>query len=244
MWVSTRVVAIAPEREVAMLTKLLLAVAILALIVSPALAETTASKDGTPAKLIAAPPGDPSTIRYDFQYNTGGAIDFVPTTGGSHDGWGEWFITTAYNGTGMDLVLVEFGFPCCGPPTEAYGWVVWTEMLGYVAPGGNAYSAEYYGSFTPVDSNPTTFPPTTYTYIDVSAEGIVIADGTYFCFGYDNTGNGGQTTFNGVMTWAWYEGWWDPDEGWGRTAILQVKANYFGTPVEESTWGAIKSFFR
>jgi hypothetical protein len=117
-------------------------------------------------------------------------------------------------------------------------------MGGYVSPGGNAYSAEYYGSFTPVDSNPTTFPPTTYTYIDVSTESIVIADGTYFCFGYDNTGNGGQTTFNGVMTWAWYGGWWDPDEGWGRTAILQVKANYFGTPVEESTWGAIKSFFR
>jgi len=244
MWVSTRVVAAAPEREVSMLTKLMLAVAILALIVSPVLAETTACKDGTPAKLIAAPPTEPSTIRYDFAYNTGGALDFVPTTGGSYDGWGEWFITTVYNNTGQDLVLVEFGFPCCGPPTEPYGWLVWTDMGGYVPPGGNAYSAEYYGSFTPVDSNPSTFPPTTYTYIDVSLENIIIADGTYFCFGYDNTGNGGQTTFNGVDTWAWWYAAWDPDQDWGRTAIHQVKANYFGTPVEDSTWGAIKSLFK
>ena len=226
-----------------MLTKLLLAVAILALIVSPALGETSASKDGSWVKPRPVAPGESSTIRYDFQYNTGGVLDFVPTTGGSSDGWGEWFITTAYNGTGMDLILVEFGFPCCGPPTEAYGWVVWTGMGGYVSPGGNVYSAEYFGSFVPVDPDPTTFPPTTYTYIDVSAEGIVIPDGTYFCFGYDNTGTGGQTTFNGVDTWAWYDGLWDPDQSWSRTAILQVKANYFGTPVSRSSWGAIKSLF-
>jgi hypothetical protein len=226
-----------------MLTKLLLAVAILALIVSPTLAETSANKDGSFTKPRPVAPTEPSTIRYDFQYNTGGILDFVPDTGGSSDGWGEWFITTVYNDSGMDLILVEFGFPCCGPPTEAYGWVVWTDMGGYVAPGGNAYSAEHYGSFTPVDPDPSTFPPTTYTYVDVSAKGIIIPDGTYFCFGYDNTGTGGQTVFNGVNTWAWYEGWWDPDESWGRTAILQVKANYSGTPVTESTWGALKSLF-
>ena len=226
-----------------MLAKLILAVAILALIVSPALAETSASKDGTPVKLRLAPPSEPSGIRYDFAYNTGGALDFVPTTGGSSDGWGEWFITTVYNNTGQDLILVEFGFPCCGPPTETYGWIVWTGMGGYVPPGGNAYSAEYYGPFTPLDPDPTTFPPTTYTYVDVSLENVIIAADTYFCFGYDNTGTGGQITFNGVDTWAWWEGGWDPDQSWGRTAILQVKANYHGTPVNETTWGAIKSLF-
>ncbi len=226
-----------------MLTKLLLAVAILALIVSPTLAETSANKDGSFTKPRPVAPGESSTIRYDFQYNTGGVLDFTPTTGGSSTGWGEWFITTVCNDSGMDLILVEFGFPCCGPPTEAYGWVVWTDMGGYVAPGGNAYSAEHYGSFTPVDPDPSTFPPTTYTYVDVSAKGIIIPDGAYFCFGYDNTGIGGQTAFNGVDTWAWYSAWWDPDQDYGRTAILQVKANYSGTPVTESTWGALKSLF-
>jgi hypothetical protein len=189
------------------------------------------------------PLSEPSSIRFDFGYNTGGPLDFVPDSGGSYDGWGEWFITTVYNGTGNDLILVELGFPCAGPATGTYGWVVWTNMGGYVSPGGDATSAEHYGSFVPLDPDPNTWPPTTYTYVDVSAEGIIIPDGTYFCFGYDNTGMGGQTGFNGVLTWAWYEAWWDPDESWGRTAILQVKANYFGTPVAESTWGAIKSMF-
>jgi len=226
-----------------MLTKLLLTVMIVALVVSPAFAETSANKDGTFTKPRPGSPNEPSGARYDFAYNTGGALDFVPTTGGSFDGWGEWFITTVFNDSGMDLILTEFGFPCGGPPTGSHGWVVWTGAAGYVAPAGDAFTAEYFGAFTPFDPDPTTFPPTTYTYVDVSAENIVIASDTYFTFGYDNTGTGGQTDFNGVDTWAWYFGMWDPDQSWGRTAILQVKANYFGTPVQDSSWGAIKSMF-
>ena len=202
------------------------------------------SKTGSSIEVKKGPGSEPSGIRYDWWYNTGGVLDFVPDLGGSYDGWGEWFITTAYNDSGDDLVLVELGFPCAGPPTETYGWIVWLDMGGYVPPGGNAYTAEYYGSFTPVDPDPATWPPTTYTYVDVSSEMIVVPTGTYFCFGYDNTGMGGQTSYNGVQTWAWYGGYWDPDMSWGRTAILQVKANFYGTSVDESTWGAIKGLFR
>jgi len=226
------------------MSKLLIAVVVLALVVSPALAEMTACKDGTPAKWRPAPPNEPSGVRYDYAYNTGGTLDFVPDLGGSADGWGEWFITTVLNDTGNDLILLEFGFPCGGPATGAYGWVVWTDMGGLIPPGGGATTADYFGAFTPFDPDPTVFPPTTYTYVDVSAEYIIIPDGTYFCFGFDNTGHGGQTYFNGVDTWAWYEGFWDPDQDWGRTAILQVKANYYGTPVEETTWCAIKGLYR
>ncbi len=95
-----------------MLTKLLLAVAILALIVSPALGETSASKDGSWVKPRPVAPGESSTIRYDFQYNTGGVLDFVPTTGGSSDGWGEWFIVTVYNDTGMNRTHSNY-LGCC-----------------------------------------------------------------------------------------------------------------------------------
>lgn len=223
--------------------KFLVLAAVLTLALAPAFADT-ASKDGSPA---IENPGDinfPSPTRTDYEYNTGGTIDFVPTTGGSHDGWGEWFIGTVFNDTGQDVTLVEFGFPCCGPPTEEYGWLVWTNVGGFVPPAGDAYTAEYHGSYTPVDPNPDTFPPTVYTHIDVSGAGIVFAAGTYLCFGYDNTGNGGQTDFNGVDTWAWYTGMWDPDQSWGRTAILQIKGDFGATPVDDTTWGAVKALFR
>ncbi len=202
------------------------------------------SKIDEPFKWTPGHPNTPSGVRADFEYNTGGVIDFVPDTGGSSDGWGEWFIVTVYNDTGMQLHLKEFGFPCCGPTTGAYGWVLWSDVGGMNAPAGNAMTAEYYGAFTPLDPDPETFPPTTYTYIDVSGRALVIQPGAYFCFGYDNVGNGGQTTFNGVDTYAWYNSTWDPDQGWGRTAILQVKADYIMTPVADSSWGHIKSLYR
>jgi hypothetical protein len=225
---------------------LLVILALTALVASPAFA-FTASKDNTPIELNPGPPSVPSTLRSDFEYNTCGTMDCVPTTGGSHDGWGEWFIVTLQNTTGQDLWVKEFGFPCCGPATGDCGWIVWTNTGGDHAPySGDGCTAEYMGVFTPVDPNPETFPPTTYTYIDVTAERICIPAGNYWTFGYDVTGNGGQVSYNGVQTYAWYSGAWDPDPGWGRTAVLQVKADYGcnGVPANKTLWGAIKSLFR
>jgi hypothetical protein len=220
--------------------------ALAAIVVTPAFA-FTASKDGTPVQLEPGTIAPPSPVRSDFEYSTCGTIDCIATTGGSGTGWGEWFIVTIQNSTGNDLWLKEFGFPCCGPATGACGWVVWTNTGGDHAPfTGDGCTAEFMGAFTPVDPNPSTFPPTTYTYLDVSAEGICIPAGNWWTFGYDVTGNGGQVSYNGVNTYAWYGGVWDPDAGWGRTAILQVKAD-FGcgvTPATETLWGAIKSLYR
>ena len=63
-------------------------------------------------------------------------------------------ITTVYNDTGSDLTLTELGFPCAGPMTEDYGWLVWLGLGGLVAPTGDAYTADYFGQFTPVDPGP------------------------------------------------------------------------------------------
>jgi hypothetical protein len=217
-------------------------VAILALAAAAAVAGT-ANKTGSTQEIVKGTPGEPSSWRADFEYNTGGAIDFVPDLGGSFDGWAEWFVTAVYNNTGQALKLVELGFPCAGPPTGAYGWLVWTDVGGLVPPPGAASTADYFGAFTPVDPNPATFPPITYTYVDISSEDIEIPADTYFVIGYDNTGMGGMTTFNGVATWGWYGGIWDPDADYGRTAILQVKANYVYSPVENASWGDIKALF-
>ncbi|MCD4707550.1 MAG: hypothetical protein K8S62_07405 [Candidatus Sabulitectum sp.] len=178
----------------------------------------------------------------DFEYNTGGAMGTVPTHGGSASGWGEWFVVSVLNDSGHDLILTEFGFPCCGPPTGTYGWLVWVNVGGLNPPAGEASTADFYGTFSPVDSNPSTLPPVTYTYIDLSSENIVIADGNYFCFGYDVTGNGGQILYNGVETWSWYNSEWDSDSSWGRTDIFEVSADY-DTALERNSWASIKTSF-
>jgi len=174
----------------------------------------------------------------DLAFNTGGELGFVPDLFGSSSGWGQWFVTTVYNDTGNDLQLTEFGFPCCGPATGAYGWVVWTDIGSISAPVEGPTSCNYYGDFTPVE--PEGGDPSVYTYLDISAESIIIPDGAYFCFGYQNTQYGGQTTKNGIETWAWDDGDWYSDSQYNRTAVLQVKGIDSGS-LSASTWGAIKS---
>ncbi len=226
-----------------MFKTVLVSLAIVLLTVPAALADSD-SKDGKPLDLNPPPGLGRSSVRADFEYNTGGSIDFAPTTGGSTTGWGEWFVTTVHNNMGTNMTLVELGFPCSGPATGAHGWMVWVGLEDLVSPSGGPETARYYGSFTPVDSDAASMPPTTYTYINLSAQAIDIPARGYFSIGYHNTGRGGQTAFNGVDSWAWYGGAWDPDQGWARTAIIQVKANLGGaTPVQPRTWGNIKQIY-
>ncbi|MCD4848985.1 MAG: hypothetical protein K8R76_12440 [Candidatus Aegiribacteria sp.] len=181
-----------------------------------------------------------SVLGEDFEYNTGGVIGYVADLSGSSAGWGEWFITSFYNDTGHDLVLIEFGFPCCGTVTGDFGWVVWVNMPDTGPPADIPESCDYHGPFTPVEGPGG--DPSVYTYINVSGESIVILDQTQFVFGYQNTDLGGQTPFTGTVTWSWHEGVWASDENHYRTAVLQVKAN-FNDALDQTTWGAIKNTF-
>jgi len=180
----------------------------------------------------------------DYEYNTGGSMEFVSDMQGSSTGWGEWFAVTLLNDTGHDLVITEFGFPCCGDATDTLGWIVYTNVGGANPPAGDPSTCDFNGPFTPVE--PAGGDPSVYTYVDVTADNVLIPSGNYWCFGYDNTDLGGQTAFNGVETWSWYDtgsGFvWDTDSSWGRTGILQVKANY-AAALESATWGSIKSTF-
>jgi hypothetical protein len=226
-----------------MVKRLLLLVAALALVAAPAFAVDYAGKNSTqPMQRHSGPANVPSHVRAFFEYNTGGTIDFVPDLGGSATGWAEWSIAFVTNSTGQDLLLTELSWPSGGPPSGAYGWLVWLNQSTLPGP---AQTAQYYGPYTPNDPNPTTFPPTTYTYIDVTASNMVWLDGTTLCWGFDNTGMQGMTSFNGVDTWGWYGGIWDGDQAYGRTAILQIKADINGpVPTEPTNWGLIKSLYK
>ncbi len=223
--------------------KLLVLAAILA-IAAPSAFGLIGSKDGSQATLVPGAPNAPSETRADWEYNTTGMMDGAATSGGSATGWGEFFICTVQNTAGAEIFPIELGWPLCGAETEAYGWLVWVgDMGGPVCPMGDAYTADFFGPFTPVDPAPGTFPPTVYTYVDVS--GFSIDAGAWFTFGYDNTGTGGHIDYNGVECWAWYGGAWDPEVNYARTQVHQIKANFEGggTATETTTWGGIKALF-
>ncbi|MBN2170692.1 MAG: hypothetical protein JW819_05140 [Candidatus Krumholzibacteriota bacterium] len=223
-----------------MLRKLLIAAAILALAL-PALA-ATASKDGTPID-VTATGVQGFSVREDFEYNTGGAIDIVCTTSGSEDGWAWYILHVLTNTTGFDLAVTELAFPCNlgdGGVTMPVEWVIYA---GSALPGDPYTTAwTYSGDFDPVDTSGT-FPATVYTYIDVSAAGIVIPNGASVVWGYENPGLCGQVSYNGVETFGWYSGMWESDVSWGRTAVMQVKANYVGTPTQDASISAVKALY-
>jgi len=177
----------------------------------------------------------------DFEYNSGGTMGITPDKRGSNTGWGEWFVVAILNDSGHNIVLSQLGFPCSGPETGDYGWLVWTNVGGLNAPSGDVTTSDFHGSFTPVISDPAA-DPYTYTYIDVSSEGIVIASGNYFCIGFDNTGLGGQVAFNGTDTWSWYNNAWDSDQAWSRTDVMEVTAEYENA-LSRNSWGSIKASF-
>ena len=200
-------------------------------------ADGVVGKDGSTLPVIDKPQDNASRVPADVEYNTTGTIDGAATTGGSATGWASHFITAWTNGTGLDVELVEFGWPCGGPgPVD---WMVWMGAGLPGAPGTQTFT----GQWTPASADATTNPPPIYSYIDVSAANIVVPAGMTIFFGYENPGIGGQITDNGVDTWGWYEGAWDPDGPWGRTDVLQLKANYVGVAAEPSTLSEIKALF-
>lgn len=222
-----------------MMKSFMLLLGILALIAAPVLAaEGIVGKKGETAPVIENPSQPQgSGMRADVEWSTTGAMDTPASLGGSASGWGYYFITSWLNTTGQDVTLVEFGWPCGGPgPVD---WVVWITAGMPGAPGTQTFG----GLWTPVDPDGVSYPPDTYTYIDVSASAITIPAGQKFYFGYENPGIGGQISYNGVETWAWYENAWDSDVSWGRTAVLQFKGNFGGVPAEQTTFTHVKQLF-
>lgn len=166
-----------------------------------------------------------SAVRAVWEWNSAGSIDAAATTGGSSDGWGTHFLATTVNDSGDDMRLVELGWPCAGVIPGA--WLVW---VGGSMPADYS-NPDYTGSFTAVDTDDTQLPPPTYTYVDVTAANVVVPRGETVWLAYVNPGVGGQIDFNGVDTWGWYGGAWDPDQTWGRTAVMQLK----GDPMDQPT---------
>lgn len=179
-----------------------------------------------------------SSVRAVVEYNTAGAIDTPATQGGDREGWGTEFITRWDNNTGQDIVLEEFGWPCGGWWSNF--WYVWiTSELPE-----DPYTLQFYGSFVAASEDDLEYPPSLYTYIDVSEEGILIPAGASMYFGYGNPGMAGQVLGSSAATYSWYEEMWDNDNAYNRTTILQFKGNPYVVPVDAVSFGSVKALFR
>ncbi len=165
-----------------------------------------------------------SPVQAAWEWSSGGSIDVVPTTGGTWDGWGEYFVVQVSNTTGSDQQVIEVGFPCAG--TIGSEWMIWLDSTMPASFVGGDFS----GTFTATDTDDTVFPPVNYTYVDVSGDGVVIPAGQTFWFGYKNPGNSGQVDYNNIDSYGWYNGAWDADGPWGRTTVMQFKANPVAQP--------------
>ncbi len=186
--------------------------------------------------------GTTSSQRGDFEFNTTGYMDCEPTMAGSGDGWGQWFVTVLFNDSGHALKLTELGFPCTGPSSDEWGWVVWTNLAQPAPPVSGPESADFHGSYVPeVDDGET--PPQVYSYVDLSAENIVVGEGAWYGFGFQVTDLGGQVEAGGVNTWSWFWGSWDSDAPWGRKAVLQLKADFEAVATHETSWSDVKRLY-
>lgn len=226
--------------------KLFVAIAILAL-AAPAFA-LVASRDGLQVTTANSTPVDqPLGDRADVEFNTGGSMFFAPTTNGSASGWSYYIEHIWSNTTGFPLMLLELGFPTNEYSTDPIAIPVdWTVDLDnsniFSIADPYTYAWDGLGTFTPVGIIDTS-PPTEYTVVDVSGEGLVLDMGQSMIWGYENAGLCGQTDFNGEITYGLYQGFWDDDSLYGRTALQQFTADYAGTAAEDATLSQVKSLY-
>jgi hypothetical protein len=229
-----------------MLKKLVVAFAIMA-IAAPAFA-FVASKDGLTIHTPNNNPVDqPLGDRADVEYNTGGAMFFAPTTAGTATGWSFYIAHIYTNTAAQDLGLLELGFPTNEDSTDPIAVPVdWTVALNnsdiFSIADPYTYAWDGLGTFTPAGVIDTS-PPDTYSVVDISAEGLILAAGASMIWGYENAGLCGQTDFNGEITYGLYMGFWDDDSLYGRTALQQFTGNYTTTASEDATLSQVKSLY-
>ncbi len=192
---------------------------------------------------------DVISSREDVVYNTGGAVDFVPTTMGAANAWAFWVASAYTNATGFDLELTSLDLPCAEYSSDPIALpVAWGVDLGNAdvlsIPDPYGYAWGNAGTFSPVGpADPASGAELVYTIVDVSADAMVLPDAGSMVWGYENPGLFGMTDFNGVLTYGLYQGAWDPDEAWGITNVYQFKANYVTTATEDISISNVKALY-
>jgi hypothetical protein len=215
--------------------KLLVLLALAAILAPPALARDFTQYAGpysTPT------PGDRSDVELEYD-------------GDAWYGYG-----TSPNWT--DESVVNFEAPAGGPfvVAEVRYYVIGTEEKAvhfWDSPDLNSPPAGSYVDGPLFSTAYSTWPPTDWTNVDVTGMAMVVNTGDIIapgCVFYGTDDGIGLATYdadgNPGHSWVLYSGAWEDDTYvWQTDDGIRLGLNYGGgTPVQETTWGQVKSLFR
>lgn len=231
----------------------LLAVGLGVLLVGGASADSPITKDGLErtSRPGAEAVDAPENTRVDWipvTFNTGGTWFQTPDLTGSASGWASYFLHVYTHFPGPELWLTDFWYPTntysTDPVSMPVDWVVDIgndDVLSILDPYTHYWSL--IGSFTP-EGALDTVPPDTYTHIELPDLTHRLASGESMVWGYENAGLAGMTEYGGETTYGWFYGVWEPDDFYGRTALMQFRGEYWQmVPVEGSSLSRVKSLY-
>lgn len=213
--------------------RVLMALALVALLAAPSLAREYVPYDGT----VQAP--SPSRADIELEWDGGSFMNY-----GTSPNW-------------TDETAVVFEAPAGGPFTVAevrYYMFGTTSRPVHIWPIDDLWGIPYGTATDGPEFNPGygSFPPADWTTVDVTGMGMVMdtgavlapgvtiisTDGIGLAYAYDD-GNPGHS-------WSvWSGGWTDDTYGYGFDDGIRLGLNYGGgSPTEETTWGSVKGMFR
>jgi len=214
--------------------KLLVSLAILALVASPALA-----RDYTPWSGVPAGGSDAEAdvvLEYDGDLYYGY---------GTSPGWTDLTVVNFAAPSGGPWTLCEAIYYIIGPyPKAAQVWAVADLNTPPVLPIGETEM------FLPASPGP--WPPGGYTVVDVTAYGLVYNDGDLFGVGaaFDGLGDGIGLAYafddgNPGHSWAVYAGFWTDDtNNYGVDDGMRAGLCGGPTATEQTTWGGVKALYK
>lgn len=230
--------------------KVMLFVLVLTLVV-PAVAQKVVSGDPVPAK-----PFDP--IRTDGEYEFTWADGEADTQGFPHwmadpDYWGDAAAAIFENDLGVEVTLDMIRFMCTNDDADSSYWGINTAVTSLTDSG--AFESIFISGWTISDTYTaaeayTGSPPTLWTEVDVSGEGVTVADGDFFAVAYgldeDETASGSIGLVDGDITGYTYSVWeseWYDDQSYEATAVLNAVVTWDNTAVETTSFGYIKGLY-
>lgn len=214
--------------------KALLLVAVLALVAGPSLAREYTPYTGQYT------PGSPRTADVELEYDGDLWYGF-----GSSPDWTDESVVNFEAPEGGPFTVAEVRYYIIGTSDK---WVhMWDSYDLWQPPlGGYIEGPMFSTSFT-------SWPPADWTTVDVTDMGMTVNTGDIIgpgmMFYGDDDAIGLADAFadgNPGHSWVIYAGGWEDDTyDWYTDDGIRLGLNYAGgTPVEETTWGAVKNLFK